>query len=637
MKNFYVIVFIIILIFLTSAVDAKDRSTYYDKDMLSHALRNIDKFQWAKDQLKDLKESHSWILKMTDQEVWDFVPPPEQLRSINVCHGVGCPIDKKEIYRVGERPHYPWILNRDKPFKVKCPICKKEYPENDFMQWNAISKDGKPEHGDKIIDKGIGWKDNEGNRYFFVAYYIFWQRWKEDILKGLSSLSKAYLLTGKQEYAHKSAIILAKIATEYKQFDYAKQACHEGVFGVYGRISDGIWSNDDISNIALAYDAIYPVFKRDKSLIKFLNTKKILKPCFIIENQMLQVMAQDIMSGRIRGNMGMHQKALCELAIVLDNNDAKLGATTSVIREWLMKGNGRIEDLLWNGFWRDGMGAESGPHYSLMWGEKFYDLAGLLPKLGVDIWGFPKWKSIADIGLKMTIAGKYIPSIGDSGSTSGSKAVDIAWRPNIHGRAFSRNKNPDFAKILSLIDKEKYNDLFSIYYDENEVDRLVKKTGIDLGLETRNFGGYGLAILERGKGINNRAVSMYYGDASGGHGHYDRLNIEMFAYGIPMLPEDGYPTPFTRPDFHEWRRANTYRHFCVMVDEKPQENLFAGKLNTIVKSPSVQLMDASAEGVYPDITTMYRRTAALIDISDENGYLLDIFRVKGRTQHDWCF
>ena len=156
-------------------------------------------------------------------------------------------------------------------------------------------------------------------------------------------------------------------------------------------------------------------------------------------------------------------------------------------------------------------------------------------------------------------------------------------------------------------------------------------------LQTRDLGGYGLAILETGAGDHRRALSIYYGDASGGHGHYDRLNVEMFAYGHVVMSEDGYPTPFTRPSFHEWRRADTHKHYCVMVDELPQLNLYRGDLHSLVSLPELQMVDASAEVAYDGIASLYRRTSSLIDISPERSYLLDIFRVRGGRQHDWCF
>ncbi|MEN6404178.1 MAG: hypothetical protein ABFD94_19710, partial [Armatimonadia bacterium] len=58
----------------------------------------------------------------------------------------------------------------------------------------------------------------------------------------------------------------------------------------------------------------------------------------------------------------------------------------------------------------------------------------------------------------------------------------------------------------------------------------------------------------------------------------------------------------------------------------------------LASAPGVQLMDASAEKVaYPSAASEYRRSVALIDISPESSYLLDIFRVKGGWEHDYSF
>jgi len=258
----------------------------------------------------------------------------------------------------------------------------------------------------------------------------------------------------------------------------------------------------------------------------------------------------------------------------------------------------------------------------------------VLPKLGVEIWDNPKLKKMADIGIELTVAGKFCPSIGDCGSVFGTSRV--AWSAALQGPAFTHYGDPRHAKALSLMGATSRH-LWNDYFDEEAVAQVVAEQGTDLGLKTRNLGGYGLAVLESGEGENRRAVTMYYGDATGGHGHADRLNIEMFAHGRALLTENGYPTPFTRPNFHQWRRANTVRHYCVMIDELPQLSLHAGDLNTLATTPEVQLMDASAEIAYPGLASLYRRTTALIDVSEEDSYLLDIFRVRGGTQHDWCY
>lgn len=610
----------------------KEGRTYYDESLMARVRAKIEKHDWARRHVGGAKRSCEWLVKMSDEELWNFVPPPEQVRAINVCIAHDCPICGDEITR--KAGHYPWVMRRDRPFKVECPVCKNVFPSNDFEPWNVEGLNGKPESGPGYVDKGIGWLDTDGRRYYFVPYYIFWQRWVRDVLGGLSTLSSAYLLTEDPVYAHKCAIMMAKIASEYERFDYANQAYHEGKKNIPGRISDRIWSTGNNSTIALAYDGIYPALADDKELLAFLKAKGLGDPRALIEDKMLYVMAKDVMRGFVAGNMGAHQKTLCHLAIVLGNDDPAKGPTTKDMREWLMSGPGRVEDLLWNGFWREGLGGESSPSYSSGWCNSFYTIADLLPKLGVEIWDNPKLKKMADIGIDLTVAGEFCPSIGDCGSARGTKR--IGWSAHLQGRAFSHYKDPRHAKLLKLMNASSRN-LWDDVFDEEQVAKVVAEHGTDLGLKTRNLGGYGLAVLESGRGQNRRGVTMYYGDANGGHGHKDRLNIEMFAYGRPMMTDDGYPTPFTRPNFYDWRGANTYKHYCVMIDEAPHRNRNAGDLNTLASAPQVQLMDASAEAVYAGLASLYRRTTALIDISEERSYLLDIFRVRGGSQHDWCF
>ena len=627
-----VVYFVLLGAMACAMAHAKDKRTYYDAEMMAKMKDKVAKYDWARGQVDAARSGAAWYVKMSDQESWDFVPPPEQMRAINVCIGHDCPFCGPEITR--KAGHYPWKMDHDNPFKVTCPVCNRTFPENDFEPWNTQGLEGKPEQGEQIIDKGLGWVGPDGKRYYFVPYYIFWQRWSRDIIGGMSRMGRAYLLADDAEAGRRCAIMMCKLAGEYERFNYNVQSYHEGRFNVPGRISDRIWSTADNTTIAAAYDAIYPILGEDKELLAFLKAKGIEDPRQLIEQKMLQVMAKDIMDGKVSGNMGMHQRALCTLAIVLDNDDAARGATTAQMRDWIMSGPGRVEDLLWNGFWRGGLGAESSPSYSSSWCYNFYTIAELLPKLGVNIWDNPKLKKMADIGIDMTIAGKFCPDIGDSGGLKGSRS--IAQSAALQGPAFTHYGDPRHAKVLKLKGATSRN-LFEDYFDEEQVEKVVAREGTELGLKTRNLGGYGLAVLEQGDGDDQRAATMYYGWAGGGHGHRDRLNIEMWAFGRPMMPEDGYPFPFTRLDFWRWRNTDTFKHYCVVVDECTQRNTSSGDLNTLISTPEVQLMDASAEIAYSKTVSLYRRTSALIDISRQASYLVDIFRVRGGRQHDWCF
>lgn len=626
------LLFVLLLLGLCTLAAAKDRRTFYDEAFVAGMKQKIETQQWAKDQAAGAVAAADWLLKMSDQELWDFIPPPEQLRAINVCIAHDCPICGDEVNR--KAGHYPWLMSRDKPFKVECPVCHNVFPKNDFKPWNTEGLKGKPSEDAEPTDYGLGWVDKkDGRRYYFVPYYIFWQRWSRDILGGLSSLSAAYLVSGNPAYAHKAGLMLAKIGSMYERFKYGEQCYHEGMWNVNGRISDYIWSTGNDSGIALAYDGVYPALATDQELAGFLKAQGIDDARQTIE-LMLFVMVKDVMSGYVAGNMGMHQITLCHLAIVLDNQDAGRGPTTKDMADWLMSGGGRLEDLLWNGFQREGIGAESAPGYSMSWGTHFYEVADLLPRLGLDIWKNPKLRNMAEIGPSLVVAGKFCPSIGDAGSSNGTSPCGIS--ADLQGRAFMHYGDAKYARLLKDMGASSRS-LWSSYFDEERAAQAAAQAGPAPELKTRDLGGYGCSILEAGTGDQRRGLSLYYGDASGGHGHADRLNIEMFAFGKAVMPDDGYPTPFTRPDYYEWRRADTMRHYCVMIDELPHLTYGRGYLQDLASTPQVQLVEATADAAYPGLASLYRRTSALIDITPERSYLVDIFRVRGGSQHDWCF
>lgn len=614
---------------------AKAGRTYYTAEQLARAQDKIAREAWAKSQVASAEAGAARWVAMSDQELWDFVPPPEELRALNVSFGVGCPVHGAEVFRKGG--HYPWLTSDDHPFKVKCPVGGEEYPGNDFQPWNPNSIKEEPQTGPGYRDTGAGWQDDKGHRYFFVGYYVFWHRWQKEVLPAVSQLAQAYLLSGKPLYAHKGAVLLSRIAADYERFDYPTQAYHNGLWParINGRILDYIWTTGTTSNFAIAYDALYPGLDKDPELAAFLQTKGVTDVRQHLEQKLLFVMAKDIMRGFIQGNMGMHQQALATLALVLDNQDEKLGPTTKQMVDWIMTGKGDSEYLLWNGFYRDGHGGESSPGYSSGWNANYYTVARLLPRLGLDIFANPKLKKMADIGLDLWIGDKNGPSIGDTGSIGG--AGRIGWSAGIQGPAFMHYGDPRFAQALKIMGAQPEG-LFDTTFDAEKVDETVAKVGTDLGLKTRNLGGYGLAVLEGGEPPNRRGLCMYYGHAGGGHGHRDRLNLELMdsRFAAPVLNDMGYPAHWLAKGTY-WT-SNTVSHYAVVVNEAGQRTMYPGRLECLAEAPGVRLMEASADKVaYPGAASLYRRSVAMIDLSPTDYYLLDLYRVQGGWQHDYSF
>ena len=625
---------LLVALLLTGVAQAKQGRSYYTDALVAEALAKTRQLEWARGSVVGAEAGAARWIAMSDQELWDFVPPPDQLRALNVCFGVDCPVHGAEIFRKGG--HYPWIMSDDRPFKVRCPVGNEEYPGNDFKPWNTDSLKEEPQKGPGYVDNGAGCLDERGQRFYFVGYYVFWHRWQRQVLPAIPQLAQAYLLTGKPIYAHKCAVLLTRIAADYERFDYPTQAYHNGSWParINGRILDYIWSTGVTSSLSLAYDAIYPGLD-DPELLSFLKTHQVEQPRQFIEQKMLKTMATDIMRGFVKGNEGMHQQALATVAIVWDNNDPAQGPTTRQMADWLMTGPGDSEFLLWNGFYRDGHGGESSPGYSSGWVSNYYQVARLLPLIGVDIWSSPKLKKMADIGLDLTVAGIQAPSIGDSGSINGGGKV--GWSAAIQGPAFAHTGDVRFAQALKQMGAQA-DSLWDTQFDAARVEETVARAGKEIAFNTRNLGGYGLAILEAGEGHDRRGVSMYYGHAGGGHGHRDRLTLEMLdsRFKAPVLNDMGYPAHWLEKNNY-WT-SNTVSHYAVLVNENGQQTMYPGALNTLASAPGVQFMDAAAERVaYPRLTSLYRRSVALIDLSPTSSYVVDLYRVKGGWQHDYSF
>jgi hypothetical protein len=102
------------------------------------------------------------------------------------------------------------------------------------------------------------------------------------------------------------------------------------------------------------------------------------------------------------------------------------------------------------------------------------------------------------------------------------------------------------------------------------------------------------------------------------------------------MPDLGYPerTGFW-PERQCWT-MHTISHNTVMVDRQPQKRATVGNMQLFCASPTVKLMDVAREAVYPQ-TSLYRRSYAMVDISDQDSYLVDIFRVKGGAEHHYSF
>ena len=144
-------------------------------------------------------------------------------------------------------------------------------------------------------------------------------------------------------------------------------------------------------------------------------------------------------------------------------------------------------------------------------------------------------------------------------------------------------EDPAFVQALYLANDRSAKDLpYDLFASDPEglqqgVRDVIAREGTVPDVGSVNKEQWRIAILRSGKGNHQRAVWLDY-DSGGGHSHSDGMNLGLFAKGLDLMPDFGYP---------------------------PVQ--FGGK--------------------------QFERTVALVDVSELESYVLDVFRVVGGTDH----
>jgi hypothetical protein len=138
-----------------------------------------------------------------------------------------------------------------------------------------------------------------------------------------------------------------------------------------------------------------------------------------------------------------------------------------------------------------------------------------------------------------------------------------------------------------------------------------------------------LAVLRAGD--DDEQVYAWLNNTGAGHHHDDPLDIGLFAFGRELLRDIGY----THTGWRMWPNA-TMSHNTVVVDgiraltDEPVQRtrLF------YTDGHAFHIAQADDDGAYP-ATRRYRRTVALVGDQATGAYLIDVFEVRGGSQHDY--
>jgi hypothetical protein len=652
----------------------------------TNARRNIERYEWAR-AMRDraVAQAERWTA-LSDEALWHLPTEQSIPRGIHVNKERGCPHCGHGIDRFG---NYPWKVDViNDPWKIQCPNCGERYPKNDFGAYYRSGKgpDGlfrreradasllynsdHPDPNDPLhafgVDDSTGWKDLEGSIYRFIGYHGHYGAWTA-VSDALSALSEAYVLTGAQRTAHKATILLARVADLYPDMDYHFWAelgfeNSDGLTG-QGKVYGCIWEAGLVSGFARAYDTIRDALV-DKEVCTFLSEKEKrfgLPPQGSapalrahVEEHMLRQIAPAILRGDISANEPRIQLTMATAAVVLNDpneSDRMLDWIFAPRSSGRQEGNGmgnqghggHIPALFAGEIDRDGIGSEASPGYSFGWLMGMIELDEVISKRASYTRhniqrDFPKFQEMLRAPARLIGLGRYTPNIGDTGST-GSPNRNVA-SVDLYLKAFERFGDSEFAQIAYWLNGNTTAGMHrSVFHpDPEQVGERVKQVIARHGARQERsdvLGGYGLAILRSGEEEHRRAAWIYYGRTMG-HGHLDTGNLGLYAHGLDLMPDLGYPEYASAwPKRYGWTH-HTVSHNTVMVDRTPQHPNYSGKLRLFGTSPGVQVVEFASANGYPQCP-IYRRTVVLVNISPTDSYLVDLFRVEGGREHHFSF
>lgn len=663
-----------------AALAQRSYGGFYTQEKLSNLQSNCNKYEWGK-KLKSnaVNKAAFWISK-SDEELWGMVQGQNLPRTIDVTFDrlttgpkiLGCLKCGLDVLQYGNYPYEPEF--EKKPWKLTCPSCKSVFPTNDFAKFfkSAIDESGQfdASKGDKSllfnaehpdpkdplhkygVDDGFGYIDQNGRSHKFIGYYT-WKYWNY-INSGLAALADAYLYTGEKNYARKAAIILDRIADVYPDMDwkpYADRGWYhsDGGSGI-GKIEGRIWETGVVQVFADSYDKILSGTIDNPELFSFLALqsqkyqlpeKKGTRDLFLknVDDRILRTAYKGILSKQIWGNQGMHQLSMAMCALALNTQPE-----TTEWLDWIFapKG-GNIPGLMIANFDHDGTSDEGAPGYNLIWGRLITQVVDRLEGYSAYtkhniIREFPQFNTTFLASYRMAALGIAIPNIGDSGSTG---SVGSGINPQFIAQGYILTRNPEFAKAAYLSNKRSAEGLGRNIYsnDPDAISREIKKIGENAG--PRPEGGYlmtgfGLALLESGKGKSGIAVANNYGRTIG-HAHPDMLNFDLFAFGNWLAPDHGYPEYATRmPSNNDWT-GSTISHNTVFVNEQPQKEIWGGYSRIFKQVKGFGVFELDGKKAYPGLET-YKRTMFLINAGvDSNAYVIDLFQVDGGKDHVYSF
>jgi hypothetical protein len=407
-------------------------------------------------------------------------------------------------------------------------------------------------------------------------------------------LGWAYAFTGDERYAREVRRILLKYADDYPSYPARKDRWDRtGFFARLGgrRYSQSLDEAVGIIKMAKAYDLTRPApVWNDK------DRQHVEKNFFRLTAETLLYANQDINNHQTWYNAG-----LIAIASVLGDKE---------LVEKVLTMRGGFHDQLKRSVGSDGLWYEGAMAYHNYALQAMIEIVDAGRRLGMPLHQEQRFRKMIEVPLQCAYPNGQFPAINDS------------------DRAFVSNFNDSFLWAWDVYREP----VFAQAYAGGNLARLKTLLGPDARvepfLETRslNLADAGLAILRRGQGANAVCAMTDHGPHGEAHGHYDKLNIVLFANGQEWLLDPGRLS-YSHKEYKTWVK-HTAAHNTVTLGGVSQ-SATTGKLLWLKNEKDFAACAAESNDAYAG--ARLRRYLFLTD-----NFLLDVFEVHApkETQID---
>lgn len=277
--------------------------------------------------------------------------------------------------------------------------------------------------------------------------------------------------------------------------------------------------------------------------------------------------------------------------------------------EKVLRGPSSFDDQLQRGVGDDGMWWEGTMAYQSYVIQPMIETINIARGMDIALQDHPRFKLFLRSPLRATYPNGVFPCINDSDPANihlFDATFDWAWKTY---------KDPVFAQAIAW---------------ENPA-RLAAMLGTDakpqspLDNKTADLASIGLLFLRVGEGPNAVCVTHHYGTPggdAGGHGHFDKLNITLFANGREWLADIGR-IGYTHKEYKTWAKR-TIAHNTVTLNLTDQA-VNTGTLLWLKTGSDYAASAAESTGCYPG--TKLRRHLFLTE-----SMLVDVFDVKSEYE-----